>query len=200
MQEVKDGKGGSNYSNDSVHCVRDYLRYPSALCDVYIPNFISSQLISLDDENFLDKSKDFCQQHVEGLLSSKIQFIPNFHGFHIMSRTVFNATEGFTEEFCGRAFADDKMTTLGKRHGHPKTLPAHFSVAWCGQGELVPYRGKHYSAGWRDILKEIDIYYDKHPIPGEYHPTYLHQDLVSGTEMADKASRFFNKTRPSVRI
>lgn len=190
VQEVHDGKQHRpGYRWDSEEVAIDYLRYPPKLSDFYVPDFRNNKLYPVDEPDFCLKMHEFCRQHID---ENIIQHIRGFHGFHFMTRAAYEKIGGFTEEYFGRAWADDKMTYHGTHYinGRGNRLPPHLSVLWTGQGEVIPERGPGYSFDIEARLKEIDEYYGKHPLPHRWNNVYLYDtSLYSHIQMSQLALR-----------
>jgi hypothetical protein len=184
--EVYRGVGRENelYRWDSRELFKDYLQYPPKLEDFYIPDFRNNKLISWADPDCMTALQTYC---VESMTKGGVQNIPGFHGVHVMTRATYDAIGGFTEEFYGRALADDKMTSLGRRFGGA-ALPSQFGFAWTFPGELLPTHGQGYPDGWQELAKERDPYYGKHPIPPHDTPVYLHDGILPAHEIAALAN------------
>jgi hypothetical protein len=71
------------------------------------------------------------EEALEGVIRPDMPVSQCFHGFHVMTRPTFDLVGGFTEEYYGRSFADDKMTYLGDRTPGATQFPPDFGVAWC---------------------------------------------------------------------
>ena len=165
---------------------RDYLCYPSRPEDLHLVDFRNDQLINFADKDFLPKMKKYTQECFNNPGDQAIA--PPFHGVHVISRHSYKALGGFTEEYYGRAYADDKMTRRGIAHADvirinvPQALPTEFSIAWVGQGEYLPdrftYRTKEESAA---LLPQMDKYIDRHPIPGRTGHNHLHDKYPDNT-------------------
>ena len=154
----------SPFQYGSPDLFRDYLRCPPKLSDLNLPDFKNNRIVPLDNEFFIQETAPFVQQ---SLKENKVQHIDYFHGFHVMTRAMFNKIGGFTEEWIHRAFADDKMSFCGERMFGRGRLPPTFSIAWIGQYEVAPTRcGGYIGDNWMDILKEVDPLYNQHPIAG----------------------------------
>lgn len=188
-------KARPNYRWDSVEPLIDYFRYPSELGDFNLPDFQNNRLINLTDKQFYVKVKTFC----ENSMVHGVQVTPNFHGVHIMHRKLFRKIGGFSEEFYGRAFADDKMTHLGMSHGFQICAPAEISFAWLYNGELAPSRGPGYPSGWQEELKKKDKYWGKHPVQ-PFNPVYLHEPYANNSTMNLFVNGAMNRHTKPVRL
>lgn len=197
VDEIHRGIGfREGYRWDSTQLFRDYLRYPPKLSDFSVPDFRHNIIMNLANLNW----GEVYRFNKEAFRDAGVQCIPGFHGYHCMSRKTFDAIGGFTEEWPSRAFPDDKMTFLGRRFPPGHALPHEFSVAWCGQAELCAYLGPGYSENWREKLKEVDPLHEQHPIPSADGPTYLHQGLLSNSQMMEAMNASFNRNAPPVRV
>lgn len=203
LNHVTDVHSGIGYREgfrwDTIQLFRDYLRASSDLADYFIPDFKRNLLISLDSDQFMDQMRIYTE---DAMQEPGVQTLPGFHGFHAMTRQTFDAIGGFTEEWYGRAFADDKMTFLGgATQPSGRVLPSRFAVAWCGQHEVLPGVGQGYQDGWQDQLKEQQgKWLDKHPVPPFGQPYYLHQDVIDNSRMMQMVNTAFRKDRPPVRF
>ena len=186
----------SNTSGDSVELFRDYTRQPHLLSDLYIPDFKRKELICFTDHQCLPR---LSRNAIESIEDGK-QHLRAFHGFHVMTRKTFDAVGGFTEEFYGRALAEDKMTRLGGKYSSNLYMPPQFSVAWCGQYEIDPTRGPGYASDWQVQLAKIDPYFGKHPLPGMDNPIYLHDGLLNNSQMSELSSITFSQLAPPERF
>ena len=155
---------------------RDYLRYPSTLDELFIVDFEKKEKISLGNKKLKQWVRDFFSLRNTQINMTSDTIIPIFHGVHVMTKEAYTHLGGFTEEWYGRAFAEDKMTrraTTTFSTLHPE-LPYQFSFLWPGQAEtserLFPYYNKNYI----DELKQKDPWFNTHPTPGMFKPTYLH--------------------------
>lgn len=198
VQDVHNNKHRDpNWRYNSEEVFRDYLRYSPALDDIYIPDFYANKIIKFTDPNFFNEMHRVCTDVAK---HNGIQFLPGFHGFHLMTRTTFNTIGGFSEEWFHRAWADDKMTAWGSRiYGH-HTMPDHLTVCWTGQYELAEARGPGYPSEWREELPLVDPWYDKHPIPSAYGRTYLYTGLHADWEIGREITKVFSKGTSPVRI
>lgn len=156
---------------------RDFLQYPSMPEDTYIADFRHNQLISMADPEVIDKMRIFareCFANPQDQLTG-----PSFHGVHVMTKKSWEYLGGFTEEFYGRAYADDKMTRRGdllhRKFGCSLALPYEFSIAWIGNGEYSPTRLTYYPAYHDRLRKARDPFWDTHPVPSGGHNTHLHE-------------------------
>ncbi len=126
IERFKDKDMISPETQTNSQRLRDYNCYPSSLEDCYIPDPPFNRLLNLADENFITKSKIMCEQATDRALQ--------VHGLHCMTRKAFDHIGGFSEEFYGRAYSDDKMTNMGleicRVHGLQWQLPAEFTFAW----------------------------------------------------------------------
>jgi hypothetical protein len=75
-----------------------------------------------------------------------------------MTKKTYNLIGGFTEEWFGRAWADDRMTSLGiDSNKNNYKLPLDFSICWYGQSNKeLPIQQKHL--------------YDRYNKFMDYHP------------------------------
>lgn len=188
---VKEG-----YRWDSNELFRDYCRQPMKLEDMWIPDFRNNVLINLDQ---VDKGalRRYCN---ESMKHGGLQKIPGFHGFHAMTRQTFNEIGGFTEEWYGRAFPDDKMTFNGARFEPGHALPDEFCVAWCGQAEVLPYHGPGYKKDWKEKIEFDDPWFHWHPVPGIARPTYLHKGIMENSHIAALVPQTFDRNAPPIRL
>lgn len=198
VQNVHNGIGyREGYRYDSVELFKDYLKAPSSLDDMYLPDFRNNRIIRFSDPTAIDQMYIFNEQSVN---HGGVQFIPDFHGFHFMTRAAYDKIGGFTECYYGRAFPDDVMTYLGKRVVPTSPVPPQFSVYWAGQYEVLPYHNYGYPSSWQEILKQKEgMYHEQHPVPSVDQPTYLHKGLVENSHMAVLVNSNFSKNAP-VRI
>ena len=203
VQDVHDGIGyREGYRWDSTSLFRDYMKCPPNLSELYIPDFRNNILIRLADPDSLSYLKKFSEESID---LGGVQVLSGFHGFHIMTRKSYDAIGGFTEEFFGRAFAEDKMGVCGRRFPPGGALPEEFSVAWCGQYEVLPYHGDGYAPGWQSRVLEVDPYFGKHPIPAMVSPMcpgviYLEEGIMPSGKFQQVCSATFDRNSPPVRI
>lgn len=175
LQQTHSGeRAREGFRWDSPEPFRDFLKFSTDLTKIYVPNFKKPELVPLGDPDFQVKMSEYLK---ETMGHPGTQQIMSFHGFHIMTRKTFETIGGFTEEFYGRAFADDKMTYLGVRSPNAIQAPSDLTVAWCGCYELSACQAEYYPSNWKEQLPLIDSYYDKHPLPPSINPTYLHEGL-----------------------
>lgn len=142
--------------------------YPSRADDLYIMdikrqkliNFASSQCLS-DLQVLLEDAFSIynCTQSMDN--QNEYQITPSFHGFHVMTRKTYNAIGGFTEEWFSRAWADDRMTSLGNRHFSCQ-LPSKFSIMWSGQAEPEKNMTARYLYGHKHEYMPYWPYLEKH--------------------------------------
>lgn len=199
-QEIHDGKGfREGYRYDSRELFKDYLKTPPELHDTLLPDFRNNKVIRFSDPDALTQMRQF---NIESMWpNSGVQYIPSFHGYHIMTRKTYDQIGGFTHEHQGRAFPDDKMTYLGQRSPPGNyQLASQFAVYWVGQYEVLPYHNYGYQPGWQDKLKEVDPYHETHPIPSVDQPTYLHAGLIDNSKMGELVNSTFNRSAPPVKI
>lgn len=203
VQAVHNGIGyREGYRWDSTSLFRDYMKCPPDLSELYIPDFRNNLLIQLARPDSLPGLKRFSE---ESMALGGVQVLHGFHGFHIMTRKSYDAIGGFTEEFFGRAFADDKMSVCGRKFHPGGALPEEFSIAWCGQYEVLPYHGYGYAPGWQSRLQEIDAHLGRHPIPGvtfSMNPgvLYLEDGVMQSGRFYQVCSSVFNRDTSPVRI
>jgi len=164
---------------------------------LYLPDFRNNLLIDLKGENCHQQMRNYCNQSFQ---FKDTQRNPHFHGFHCMTRESFNQIGGFTEEFYGRAFADDKMTRLGYNQPGPVGLPHEFSVAWCGGYEILN-RGPGLPENWKDTWYNKDPWAGQRPTPGDRTSAkYLHDGMFGNGPMAKLVNETFVTMKPPVRI
>lgn len=203
LQNVHNGIGyREGYRWDSTSIFRDYMKCPPNLSELYVPDFRNNILIRLADPNSLPYLKRFSE---ESISLGGVQFLRGFHGFHIMTRKSYDEIGGFTEEFFGRAFADDKMSVCGRRFYPGGALPGGFSIAWCEQYEVLPYHGEGYTSGWQDRMLEVDAYFGKHPIPAMVSSVspgviYLEEGIMPSGKFHQVCSATFDRNSLPVRI
>jgi hypothetical protein len=151
---------------DAFNTWIDY--YPPTVNNMYMVDPITREAILLSDPNFLQKMNDLCCR-MEGKPG---KFARVVHGLHVMTRLTYDIIGGFTEEFYGRAWQDDKMNSHGMRlfWDEGSELPARFSFAWNPQAS--PLKGCPDPAG----LLRVDPKYENHPAAGvKQGATYLHK-------------------------
>jgi len=193
--------GGSAGRWDSQECLRDYLRFSQNLEDYVIPDFKNNRLLSLTED--VSVFEHFAKDSATPDFKNNT---PAFHGFHVMTRKSFEEIGGFSEEWYGRAWADDKMTSLGLKHTTDYQFKSsfdmcgHFYVCWCGQHETALAQGPGYGLGWEERLQEIDPRSDKHPIPSLNCHEQLHYNLESETYMTLMTHKAFERLKPPVRF
>lgn len=196
VSEVHKGIGfREGFRWDSIELFRDYLRASSNLGYYYIPDFKRNLLMGLMDESCMSNLREYC---IDAMHEPGVQSMPGFHGFHAMTRQTYDHIGGFTEEWYGRAFADDKMTTLGNTQHGPRSLPSQFSVAWCGQHEVLPGLGQGYEPGWQDRVTNLP-WARRHPVPPFGQPKYLHDGYIDASRMAQMVNTAFNRAGRPVR-
>jgi hypothetical protein len=190
VQKVHDGQvRNSKYRYDSIEVLRDYVRCPEHLMDIYLPDFRNNLVIPMFEAGHSNSMKRYC---METFQHQDLQHKPAFHGFHCMTRKAFDVIGGFSEEFYGRAFADDKMTDCGRRIPGGKALPPEFAVAWCG-GYEIENRGPGLPKNWRQILQEKDPWFGKTIQPGSRQgASYLHEPLRRNSDMNKIMMRYRN--------
>jgi hypothetical protein len=188
---VREHTGG-----DSVELFRDYTRIPHRLEDLYVADLARGELISFVEQDSLSRLR----KHALEMISGGRQHIRAFHGFHVMTRKTYDVIGGFTEEFYGRALAEDKMSMLGSKISGNVYMPPDFSVAWCGQYEIVPTMGQGYKPGWELEVSKIDPFWGKHPIPGRDSPTYLHNGILDESGMIKVVTANFDQWSPPLRF
>jgi hypothetical protein len=203
VQNVHDGIGHrEGYRWDSTSLFRDFLKCPPRLDELYVPDFRNNCLIRLADPASLDLLKRFSE---ESIRLGGVQCLPGFHGFHVMTRRAYDLIGGFTEEYFGRAFADDKMSVCGRKFLPGGALPEEFSVAWCGQYEVLPHHAQGYADGWRERLSQVDPFYGKHPIPAMVSGSdpgvfYLEDGIMPSGKFNQTCGAAFNRDLPPIRI
>lgn len=162
----------------NVHNVfRDYLRYPSMPRDLYLADYRNNEVVQFTDPDFFNKMAKYLD---ECFANPSDQLITDcFHGVHVMTKQSWQHLGGFTEEFYGRAYADDKMTRRGdimhRLFGMPLALPKRFSVAWIGQGEYCPSRLSYYPENHKEVYEKSDPYFGLHPQPVGVAHKQLHE-------------------------
>lgn len=201
MNHVKNVHDGTQFREgfryDTGELFRDFTRCPTDINNYYLADCRNNLLIGLGEPDAVDKMYRFNE---ESFQHGGIQLIRDFHGFHVLSRKTLEVTGGFSAAFYGRAWADDHMSYNGVRSGNHKTLPFKFSVYWIGGHEISPYRGEHYPDGWQEALRQKDPFYGKHPMPGVDRPVYLHDGLLSNSQMCEYANAFLKKNNPPVKF
>lgn len=160
---------------------RQYLRCPSALEDHYLVDFWNKKVTSLAEPNYRDVFIDLCRQ----LQSDGTWYNKMHHGTHVMTRKMMDVIGGFTEEFYGRAWPDDKMNAHAMRlfWKDCSSLPLEFAFHWiskvrwgAGLSGTDPEKISQH-----EILSR-DKYAFSHPIQGRtYAQRFLH-DGFSDTE------------------
>tara|TARA_Y100000310_G_scaffold241139_1_gene245046 strand:- start:3119 stop:4252 length:1134 start_codon:yes stop_codon:yes gene_type:complete len=199
--EIHRDGGGSAGRWDSPECLRDYLRFSQNLEDYCIPDFKKNRVISLTED--ASSLRRFAQDSAE---KDCIRHTPAFHGFHIMTRKSFEEIGGFSEEWYGRAWADDKMTSLGLKHTTDYQfrssfdMSGHFYVCWCGQHEMTMSQGPGYDEDWERKLQELDPLCDSHPIPSLNCHEQLHYNLEPETYMTLLTHKAFDRFDSPVRL
>lgn len=94
------------------------------LKDSFLFDEKTTDKLFLEDTSFFTKVSSFIERGV-----SRKEFFYNYHGQHFITKKLFNKIGGFTEEWFGRAWADDKMSALACfdfRHSW-KELPPKFA-------------------------------------------------------------------------
>ena len=197
VNDLHNGVGTrEGYRWDTKELFRDYLKNPQtpenlSLCDVY-----RNRVIPLSEFGDFKQVYEF---NNNSFRIGGVQAIPSFHGFHVMTRKTYDAIGGFTEEWYGRAFADDKMTRLGRQFGGG-SLPYDISVAWCGQSEIVNSTPRPLPENWQETLRQVDPLCDEHPMSNRDMPKYLHEGVFSNNDVSAVVVKHFSQGTPPVRI
>lgn len=180
---------------DAPDVFRDFMRYPSMPNDLHLADCRRNEAINLGNSNFIDRMMSYtleCFQNPTDQLTT-----PNFHGFHAMTRKSYEMLGGFTEEFYGRAYADDKMTRRGDLCHRPfrikPDLPTWASVAWIGQGEFCPSRLDYAPNITMEDLKRKDPYFDQHPSNMGVKHIQLHQGYVDNAYLNNLSKEHHEK-------
>jgi len=182
---------------DSQEPFRDYLKTPTKLSSLYLLNFYKPELICLDSDEFIAKAAELS---VASRVNGGMQRLPTFHGFHVMTRKTYDHIGGFTEEFYGRAYADDKMTWHGLNSPAPAQTPDWMDVAWCAPYFLSACQAEYYPPGWGEKLPLIDPYSGRHP-SSPCFPKYLHEGIFpSDGQYYEVVRRLLNPHGPVVRF
>lgn len=81
------------------------------------------------DENLVPNMKPVLEFEYKNKHQRMLQGV---HGLHVMTKKTYNQIGGFTEEWYGRAWSDDKMTSLGVgKYSKGWLLPPEYSFLWC---------------------------------------------------------------------
>ncbi len=167
----------ANKKMDGHNIFRDFLRYPSMPSETFLADIRNNDVIPLDDPNIVMKMKKYNEDCFANPNDQALG--PSFHGVHVMTKQSWQYLGGFTEEFYGRAFADDKMTRRGdlyhRKFGIGLALPPEFSIAWIGQGEYSPDRLDYYPPNHLEVLKTKDPWWDRHPLHQGVQHVQLHE-------------------------
>jgi hypothetical protein len=189
---------------------RRYINYPSSLKDIYLLDWNNKDIISLSDPTYPTKMIDICRS-VE---KDSARYAKMHHGTHVITRKTFEIVGGFTEEFYGRAWAEDKMNSLAMRvfWKDCSTLPIQFSFNWVSSSEWTPGLGKEDPEVYPpEFLTNNDPWVFKHPISGRnhflkkyWHTGYKNKFFIENinTQLDDAFKRGKEKGRltPPVRI
>ena len=149
----------------TAQITRSYIHYPSTIFDHYLLNFKDNQLLQLGTQEYRNQFVDICRK-TKGTES----FADMHHGTHIMTRKVWEITGGFTEEFYGRAWPDDKMNAHAMRAfwTNASTMPIEFSFSFIQMAQW-----KTSLSGVHPRSQNFSEPYT-HPIQGHnYHQIYL---------------------------
>lgn len=196
VKKVHSGIGArEGYRWDNPEPFKDYLKCPPKLSDFYVPDFRNGELLSLSAPDWAKIYRFNTQSFIDG----GVQVIPGFHGMHCMSKKTYDAIGGFTEEYPGRAFPDDKMTYLGRTYGGGH-LPYEFSVAWLGSMELPRKDSYGYRDDWQEVLDVADPQWKDHPIPPCHAHVYLHSGILPDHEMIKVLNKNFSVNQKPIRI
>lgn len=159
LQELADGPVVLNRSFG-----RD-LRRSIATSDLSVVDFSKNRVVSVADPNFLEKMGSLCCRELSR--KDPVTLLRAYHGQHIMTRQTWKAIGGFTEEFYGRAWPDDKMSALGSAiTGSQPYMPPRFSFSLCSSYHVR-------SHGIPEELFRIDPYASNRPLDW-LNATYLH--------------------------
>lgn len=193
-QHVKDVHDGRCFHEgfrwDSEEVFRDYMECPCPLDRYYLCDFYHNKLINFADSDFISQARKYIQ---DCFTHKGVQVAHGFHGYHVMTRKSYDAIGGFTEEYLGRAFADDKMSSLGTREPGLNPLPAEFSILWCKQHEIAAFIGECYKTGWEEKLRDLRLLLPDPKI-------YLHHRIVDDLTMVGILNSSLNRTTPPVRL
>jgi hypothetical protein len=171
------GKFGGCYSSISneppellknvrLERTRNYLYYPCRLEDHYL--YEEGEVYQLGTDEYPQQFINICK----GLKGTDL-FADMHHGTHIMTRKVWEVVGGFTEEFYGRAWPDDKMNAHAMKvfWTDASTMPIEFSFSFIGMAEWQT----SLDGTQPEDMPVTDLWFGKHPIQGRnYYQTYLH--------------------------
>jgi hypothetical protein len=150
MKEVKFRSLDYNQAFNYSKILRNCCYWPGSLEKTSIVDHLNEKIIWLNDKKFFTK--------ISNCLYKDPRLVRCHHGSHFITRKAFNLIGGFTEEFYGRAFAEDKMTKMGTSlcgsKGLTRELPPEFSFCF-----------SHSSTRIRKDLLYLDFNFMKE-IPG----------------------------------
>jgi hypothetical protein len=152
---------------------RNYLRYPSKLTDHYLLDFDNRSLYQLGTDEYQEQFVNVCRQ-----TKNTDAYADMHHGTHIMTRRTWETIGGFTEEFYGRAWPDDKMNAHAMKNfwTDASTIPTGFSFSFIPMAKWQTGLDKRHPDNYSgEELQQVDPCIGKHPIQGrKYYQTYLH--------------------------
>lgn len=153
--------------------LRQHICYPSRLNEHYLLDFDNHACYSLGDSDYQAKVKSMYERNI----GDTTRVGAMHHGTHIMTRKTFEIIGGFTEEFYGRAWPDDKMNAQAMKlfWKNSSTLPKDFVFNWIGMSTWGQgFGGRHPGTLSQAELMKIDPWIQKHPVQGrDYSQTYL---------------------------
>lgn len=94
--------------------------------ELYVPDIFQKEYINLNDIDLLDKIISIAAN--SNLYKKRSICLKQCHGFHVMTRETYNKIGGFTEEWFGRAWSDDRMSSLGKAIYDKFALSYRFNI------------------------------------------------------------------------
>lgn len=137
---------------DHFQILRDYMNYPASLQASCVPDHQTKEILRLSDPQMPEKAAMVC---------SRVNDLMQHHGSHYLTRQAYDAIGGLSEEFYGRAFADDKMSYAGRVLADSVGLKIHlsyeFSFAWTPRSTVcAPVDGER--------LLRVDPWANRHPV------------------------------------
>jgi len=178
--------------------IREGYFAPTHISNYHFIDLVNDRFTSLADPKFFEMAEGWVNwAHAN---SNKVTSTRIFHGYHMMSRKFWEDIGGFTEEFYGRAFADDKMGALGEHqnvlHCY-RSSPPWMTIAWTGDHKVEASYLDDHVPNWKQILLKKDPKAFSHP---EGHSHYhLHRGFPD-EKYASKIQELFNRTTPPVRF
>jgi hypothetical protein len=143
---------------------RDYLLQPTFLDSLYIGKHSDNNMFCVGSKTYCEEIREFTRDPTIG----RLRFT---HGLHVMTRKAYDEIGGFTEDFYGRAWSDDKMSQMGW-----KVCPWGQASQPSWLSYIVTQNSVLYGIPLDEELDKVDPWHRLHPLsPYRQKLVYLSQ-------------------------